>query len=955
MKKLLFLMLGAFIALPAFASDGDTFTYQNIQYTVISENDKTVKTKEGQVFGLDYDASIPGNDVSGSLVLPETVENNGQKYTLVEIGDIGFANTDITDITLPNTLKTIGENAFGYCTKLTDIKIPDSVTSIDGRAFQHCRNLTSVTLPENLTEILYSTFAYCMSLKSITIPNSVTAIRDEAFGYCGLEEVKFGNSLKIIGYEAFYNCSNLGEIDLPESLTEIGIYAFYGTAATKVKIPDSVISSISFYLFGEGLTDLYIGNSVSEVIFESTKPNIKNIVIGSGVKRIRSDNYYHFPNLSSITIMNPEPPTFNFDYPGHPTNTVLYVPGEALDAYRAADHPFNIIAPVEGYKAEFIADDINISVNQEVTFSLDLNLTPADKYSGLQFDIQTPEGISIQSVKLNNDISDFTTYSQTLDNNTTRYIFQANGTNATSITDDVVAITIKADKDIQPGARSINITKAVGSTTYASEFAIDELAINVNVDFTVQSISLTPSWQYVKVREAIQFTATYEPSNAVNPQFIWEEKDNPTYGNIFIDPTGNTATVYGMSVGETKLIVKSALDESICSEATVEVIGLLKVDDAKHTIKETEKLALKATYYGSNLPYYGDSLPEEIYPYYAITPPSDLQWTSENPEYATIDASTGEVTGVAPGEAVINVASASKPYINATYTITIEPRIIGDANDNKFVNVADVVAIANDIAEYPVYNFCFVNADTDDSGSITTADLTKTVDIILKADNYQPYALKSPAINADYTDYLYIDNFNTSASGNDITFDVRLCNTMNYVALQATLILPEGMSVNRIDAGPRAAGHSLIYNVKSNNSTKIVLFSLNNEPFAQSDAALFSISASAHSRCNDNIVLDNILTSDAESNEYSLGFTGGLNDDFTSGSYAAELLGRIAVNAVSGGVEVLNADGADISVFNTLGETVAVIANASAYEKVSLTGGFYVVKAGNTVAKVAVK
>ena len=89
-------------------------------------------------------------------------------------------------------VKYINENAFSGCTELTSITIPDSVTSIGGSAFFGCTGLTSVTIPNGVTLIGKYTFSGCTGLTSITIPNSVISIEQEAFYRCtGLNTVYY--------------------------------------------------------------------------------------------------------------------------------------------------------------------------------------------------------------------------------------------------------------------------------------------------------------------------------------------------------------------------------------------------------------------------------------------------------------------------------------------------------------------------------------------------------------------------------------------------------------------------------------------------------------------------------------------------------------------------------------------------------------------------------------------
>ena len=128
---------------------------------------------------------------------------------------------------IPNSVTTIGNFAFYYCSGLTSVNIPNSVTTIDYSAFQNCSGLTSVTIPNSVTTIGNSAFQNCSGLTSVTIPNSVTEIAIGAFYNCsGLTSVTIPNSVTAIGDFAFYRCSGLTSITIPNSVTFIGNNAF---------------------------------------------------------------------------------------------------------------------------------------------------------------------------------------------------------------------------------------------------------------------------------------------------------------------------------------------------------------------------------------------------------------------------------------------------------------------------------------------------------------------------------------------------------------------------------------------------------------------------------------------------------------------------------------------------------------------------------------------------------
>ena len=119
----------------------------------------------------------------------------------------------LTSITIPNSVTSIGSEAFQSCSGLTSIEIPNSVTSIGDWAFNGCSGLTSIEIPNSVTSIGSGAFCGCSGLTSIEIPNSVTSILHHAFYGCsGLTSVTIPNSVKSIGSSVFKNCSKLANV-----------------------------------------------------------------------------------------------------------------------------------------------------------------------------------------------------------------------------------------------------------------------------------------------------------------------------------------------------------------------------------------------------------------------------------------------------------------------------------------------------------------------------------------------------------------------------------------------------------------------------------------------------------------------------------------------------------------------------------------------------------------------
>ena len=163
--------------------------------------------------------------------------------SVTSIGNYAFQYcTSLTSVTFSSSLKTIGEGAFYECTSLESIVIPDSV-SIGGSTFYRCFSLRSVTLPEHLSALGRRAFSLCESLDSVSIPNTITVIDGVFAGCSSLCYVEIPNSVKTLESGAFAHCSSLHSIHIPDGVKTLGGDAFHGcTALDSIVIPNSVTS-----------------------------------------------------------------------------------------------------------------------------------------------------------------------------------------------------------------------------------------------------------------------------------------------------------------------------------------------------------------------------------------------------------------------------------------------------------------------------------------------------------------------------------------------------------------------------------------------------------------------------------------------------------------------------------------------------------------------------------------
>ncbi len=277
-------------------------------------------------------------------------------------------------VTIPNSVTSIGGAAFSGCSGLISIiveknnpkydsrndcnaiietqsntlivgckntVIPNSVTSIGGQAFSGCSDLTSITIPNSVTSIGERAFYYCSGLTAITIPNSVTSIGSLAFDntkwydnqpdglvYAGLVLYKYKGTMpentkinlkegiKGIADSAFKGCLGLTSITIPNSVTRIGNSAFYNCSGiTSIEIPNSVTSIGEGVLGGcSGLTSIIVEkanskfdnrnncNAIIETQSNSLIAGCMNTVIPNSIRSIGGGAFSGCTGLTSVDI-----------------------------------------------------------------------------------------------------------------------------------------------------------------------------------------------------------------------------------------------------------------------------------------------------------------------------------------------------------------------------------------------------------------------------------------------------------------------------------------------------------------------------------------------------------------------------------------------------------------------------------------------------------------------------
>ena len=281
----------------------------------------------GKATGSPWGAKSVNGYVDGYFVYSDATKTNL----------LGCLSNIEGEVTIPNTVKSIGQNAFRGCKGITSVTIPNSVTSIGSSAFYNCSGLTSVTIPNSVTSIGSSAFSDCSGLKEVHISDLATWCKISFGSYNAnplyyahdlylngllITDLVIPNSVTSIGSYAFSGCSGLTSVTIPNSVTSIGESAFYGCSGLKeVHISDMAAwCKISFdsddanplyyahnlYLNGALITDLVIPNSVTSIgnyaFYDCS--GLTSVTIPNSVTSIGSSAFRGCRALTTITIPN---------------------------------------------------------------------------------------------------------------------------------------------------------------------------------------------------------------------------------------------------------------------------------------------------------------------------------------------------------------------------------------------------------------------------------------------------------------------------------------------------------------------------------------------------------------------------------------------------------------------------------------------------------------------------
>ena len=333
-----------------YGSNPSEFTVGDLNYRV-----------NGDGVSVTVTGHVDGYNATGALIIPESVSYEGHDYAVTVIGNTAFMYCFyLTSLTIPNSVTTIEEGAFAYCSGFTgDLVIPNSVTTIEPSAFHTCYAFDgSLILGTGVTSIGAWAFNSCDGLTGVlNIPSNVESIGEDAFVYCNFNGIVVDPENP--NYDSRNDCNAIivtstNELTtgckntvIPNTVTAIGNNAFKGISGlTSITIPNSVetIGNNAFATCFDLTGDLVIPNSVTYIgesaFFQCEGLNGK-LVLGESVSYIGDWAFRKCSHISEVMSLSTTPATLGNELGGmvfaeFGTQTLI-VPCGCIEAYQNSD------------------------------------------------------------------------------------------------------------------------------------------------------------------------------------------------------------------------------------------------------------------------------------------------------------------------------------------------------------------------------------------------------------------------------------------------------------------------------------------------------------------------------------------------------------------------------------------------------------------------------------------
>ncbi len=273
---------------------------------------------------------VPGSGNGSHLTIPASVKVSGKQYPVTAIHSEAFLGLnlafDMTHLTIPDSVTTIGARAFEYNETLAHVDLGDGVTTIGASAFEY-DDLAGISIPDSVTTIGDGAFARNgwhewdtgPTLATLHLGDGLVSIGDNAFGVSELSTLRIPDSVTTIGAYAFSQNSLLTSVDLGDGVEDIGTGAFYWDDLGSVSIPDSVTTiGVDAFSANESLASLDLGYGVEDIGSSAfAGGDLTSVTIPDSVTTIGTYAFYR-NEITSVSLPGVRPAIDGTAFLGNP-------------------------------------------------------------------------------------------------------------------------------------------------------------------------------------------------------------------------------------------------------------------------------------------------------------------------------------------------------------------------------------------------------------------------------------------------------------------------------------------------------------------------------------------------------------------------------------------------------------------------------------------------------------
>lgn len=544
--------------------------------------------------------------------------------TIEEAAFSGCSGLTAVTFTAPAGLQTIGAKAFKGCAALTGIAIPDAVKSIKVAAFSGCTKLATVTISANalLESIEGEAFSNCPALTAINIPQQVTYLGDSAFQACGaLDTITIAGNLTAIGTYTFAGCQALPAITLPESITSIGYGAFsFCQNLTIIAIPQKV-TVLGPYAFDNCLkleTVTFTGTPTLTTIRDYAFNNCLKLRVIEIPMTVTALKSRAFKNCNDLTAITFRGPT------------------PELEAYAiAAGTTIRHYVKYSGY----------------------------DGWTGMNYVhiLATP---SLSSANSSYAGAPLVTLTWDLVTDATSYDIFVSTTDG-SFGDPLVNVNASTTSFDITGGLTSGTTYYFGvkaRDAYGESLPSASKSARASYQYPVESITVSATPATLVVGNTGTLSAAFLPVNASNQTVSWSS------GNDMIVSVDAATGQFTANAEGTVTMTGTTADGGKTGTCQVPVVADqvtgVSLDQSSLSVGVTKTAQLTAT----------------VAP--AGVTDQTVEWSSDEPTIATVDATTGMVKGIKEGTAIITAKNPGSGYFKQC-TVTVTEGYDVSVTDNK--------------------------------------------------------------------------------------------------------------------------------------------------------------------------------------------------------------------------------------------------------------------------------